>query len=355
MKSNNEDKYKPDCVAECGGGNIEEEISSNKKECTSCELLNDMRISDGSADVSTCASCGRVGEKDSNLKACTACKLVKYCNRECQIAHRPQHKKQCKKRAAELHDEALFKQPPLPFEDCPICFLRMPSKISGSTYMACCGKVICNGCIHAVKTKTKKHSLCVFCRTPEPASSLEEKERIKKRAEEGDTLAIYNMGSNYFSGDDGFEQNYVMALELFHKAGKLGYAPAYTNIGYAYRHGEGVDRNGKKAKHYYELAAVDGNEVARNNLGCIEAGAGNWDRALKHWMIAARNGYTNSLERIKELYTEGNATKDDYLNALSAYQEYLNEIKSVQRDNAAAFSAQYHRELGEVAPALRYY
>ena len=39
---------------------------------------------------------------------------VKYCNRECQIAHRPQHKKECKQRAAELHEEALFKQPPPP-------------------------------------------------------------------------------------------------------------------------------------------------------------------------------------------------------------------------------------------------
>ena len=39
------------------------------------------------------------------MKACTACNLVKYCNRECQIAHRPLHKRACKKRAAELHDK----------------------------------------------------------------------------------------------------------------------------------------------------------------------------------------------------------------------------------------------------------
>ena len=36
--------------------------------------------------------------------------------------------KQCKERAAELRDEALFKHPPAN-EDCPICFLPMPEKL----------------------------------------------------------------------------------------------------------------------------------------------------------------------------------------------------------------------------------
>ena len=49
--------------------------------------------------MSTCAACGKGGD---HLKACTACHLVKYCNRDCQIAHRPKHKKECRKRAAEL-------------------------------------------------------------------------------------------------------------------------------------------------------------------------------------------------------------------------------------------------------------
>ena len=75
--------------------------------------------------IAACANCGKGEESSDDLKACTACKLVKYCNRECQIAHRPLHKKACKKRAAEIHDEALFKEPP-PHEECPICFLPLP-------------------------------------------------------------------------------------------------------------------------------------------------------------------------------------------------------------------------------------
>ena len=91
--------------------------------------------------IIVCANCG-TGEKSAgDLKACTACKLVKYCNRDCQIAHRPQHKKACKKRAAELHDEALFNEPP-PREECPICMLPLPIAMDEQSFKSCCGKTM---------------------------------------------------------------------------------------------------------------------------------------------------------------------------------------------------------------------
>ena len=39
---------------------------------------------------------------------------------------------------------------------------------------------------------------------------------------------------------------------------------------------------------------------------------------------------------IQKLYKDGHATKDDYAKALKAYQAYISEIKSDQRDAAAA-------------------
>ena len=62
-------------------------------------------------EMHCCASCGTTGNDDVKLKDCSACHLMKYCSVKCQKDHRPQHKKECKKRAAELHDELLFKQP----------------------------------------------------------------------------------------------------------------------------------------------------------------------------------------------------------------------------------------------------
>ena len=58
-------------------------------------------------------------------------------------------------------------------------------------------------------------------------------------------------------------------------------------------------------------------------------------------MIAVRAGYANSLKEVKDLYSKGHATKDDYTRALQSYQAYLGEIKSKQRDEAAAFHEKY--------------
>ena len=112
--------------------------ASNEEELIS-EMLSQQRIEDLSNenDVSVCANCGKEG---SNLNICNKCKTVKYCNAACKKKHRSKHKKQCERRVAELHDEALFREPPPEYGDCPICFLRLPSMDDGKRYMSCCGK-----------------------------------------------------------------------------------------------------------------------------------------------------------------------------------------------------------------------
>ena len=78
------------------------------------EGIEKVTLLDSSTDLSevpkeTCANCAKEEDEDNNLKFCGACKLVKYCSAACQRAHRPLHKRECKQRVAELHDEALFK------------------------------------------------------------------------------------------------------------------------------------------------------------------------------------------------------------------------------------------------------
>ena len=55
---------------------------------------------------------------------------------------------------------------------------------------------------------------------------------------------LYNQGMYYQNGIKeihGLPPDYAKALELFHRAGELGYAKAYNNLGYAYENGEGVE------------------------------------------------------------------------------------------------------------------
>jgi len=289
--------------------------------------------------LSTCANCGKGEEASINLKSCAACMLVKYCSRDCQSAHRPQHKRECKERAKEIHEEKLFEQPP-PLEDCPICMIRLPTLDTGRTYMNCCGKVICTGCIHAVKSRARREEddVCPFCRTPPPRSDEEIIKRIEKRMELNDAQAISCLGDYYATRQYGLPQSYTKALELWHRSAELGHAEAFFDIAHAYTNGNGVERDEKKAKHFYEQAAMGRHVVARFYLGAAEMQKGKMGRALKHYMIAVKDGMDQCLENIKKLYRVGCATKDDYTEALRSYQAYLDEIKSDQRDKAAAYS-----------------
>jgi len=91
---------------------------------------------------------------------------------------------------------------------------------------------------------------CAFCRTPLPGDE-EAVNMHKKRIAAGDAGAMFTLGYHYDEGTLGLTQDRTKALELRHQAGELGCADAYYNIGYAYYHGEGVERDGKKAMHYY--------------------------------------------------------------------------------------------------------
>lgn len=274
---------------------------------------------------SVCANCGKEGSDVTNT--CNKCKSVKYCNAACKKKHRTKHKKACERRVAELHDEKLFKQPP-PLEDCPICFQRLPSLETGVAYKSCCGKMICSGCIHAPVYDHEGNTVaddCPFCRTPVPVSNNEMIERYEKLMEQNDAVAIYNFGCMYAHGHVK-PKNYAKALEFWQKAGELGYADAYYGIGMFYSLGKGVPIDENKERHYWELAAIGGNVDARYNLGVQEMQAGNMDRAIKHYMIAVRDGEVRCLVNIKYLYQCGHATKDDFTEAIRIYQAYLDDI-----------------------------
>ena len=288
--------------------------------------------------MSLCANCGKEG---SNLNTCNKCKETSYCNAVCKKKHRKKHKKQCERRVAELHDQELFKEPPPEFGDCPICFIRLPTMYGGRNNMSCCGKIICSGCCYADVYDNlgniNADKKCPFCRTPLSVSDEEVIVRLEKRMEVGDKHAFASMGNAYDEGDYGLPQDSAKAIECWRKAGKFG----YTNIGLAYYNGNGVERDEKMASHYFELAAMDGDVAARGNLGANEYDADNYDRALKHFMIAVRGGDTDSIKAIQQLYVNGHATKDHYANALRSHQAYVNEIKSDQRDKDAVFMDSY--------------
>jgi tetratricopeptide (TPR) repeat protein len=290
----------------------------------------------------SCANCGKAENDDAPLKTCNACKLVKYCGRECQIAHRSSHRKACKKRAAELYEEALFKQPPKE-DDCPICFQLLPNRALGKTFMSCCGKTICHGCRHTHELQSSGHPSCPFCRLRVASSTKECIAMMEKRVDANDAEAILQLGKIYLNGDEdsGIREDADKAVNLFHRAAELGSAEAYHSLSAMYVRGLGVKKDDTKAIQYCEKAAMAGNVNARFNLGNMDADAGNFDQAVKHWLIAASCGHIKAVNEIKKAMCDGNATRDHYAQALRGYQQWVNEVVSDERDRAAAYSDEY--------------
>ncbi|KAL7523925.1 hypothetical protein ACHAXR_001505 [Thalassiosira sp. AJA248-18] len=286
-------------------------------------------MSKANEDTPQCAACGKGGDA---LKKCNSCKLVKYCNINCQRAHWSVHKNVCKQRAAEIHDETLFKEPP-PFE-CPICFIHMPNS-TNIIYQTCCGKLICCGCEAGVEKECKVGvPACPFCRVLGPTTDKEIIRRVKKRMDVNDGEAFYMQGSWYKTGDFGFPQDLSKALELWHKAAQLGCAEAHAQLGNAYFYGQGVDKDKRKAKHHHELAAIGGHTVSRHNLASYDIVDRKMKRAMKHYMIAAGAGYAPSLQYIREGYLAGHISKNEYEQTLRAFQGASNDLKSDRRKEA---------------------
>ena len=317
--------------------------ASNKDESEQLtQLIEDLSIKNDSVKDSLmrCTACGKEGDGD-NMNTCNKCKAVKYCNAACKKKHKSKHKKACERRVAELYDQELFKGPPPPREDCPICFLPLPLDPRQSAFKSCCGKLICIGCVYAmalegVKRGKKKEELgmCAFCRMP--LSNLDE-ERIKqltKQIEKGSGKACCDLAKGYANGSNGMPQDTSKANELYLKAGELGCSHGYYNLGCSYLSGMGVEVDKVKAKHYFELSAMMGDVYARFFLGYLEAEAGNTQRAFKHFILSAKCGCKDSLSTVKSGFMDGDVTKEEYESTLRAYHNRHAEMKSDMRDIA---------------------
>jgi len=283
---------------------------------------------------SSCASCGIAENDDIKLKNCTACYLVRYCSIKCQKEHRSKHKKACKKRAAELRDELLFKQPDGScLGDCPICLIPHPFEPEKTVMTGCCSKQICRGCYYANQKREREARLehtCPFCREPTPATDEgADRQRRKRIAEANDPAALREVGRTRFDAGD-----YKGAFEYWTKAAVLGDVLSHFQLSCSYRYGHGVEKDEKRAVYHLEQAAIGGHPQARNIVGHIELENGRYERAIKHLTIAATLGDDQSLEALKELTCL--VSKEDLAATLRAHQAAVDATKSPHREAAEA-------------------
>ena len=218
-----------------------------------------------------------------------------------------------KKLEEELKGADLF-GPLLPTEDCAICLVPLSRLASNSVYWACCGNIICVGCVGENEALIKKQNeekkagkkvafTCPFCRELPPTSDDEIIRRLEARALKNDHVALHQLGSAFTTGNCGLPKDDLKALDCWIRAVELGSPEACVFTGHCYLKGNGVAVDKKRAALFERTGALRGDIQARHNVGCSEYfDLGNHDIGIRNWKIAAEAGYQRSLDALKKIY-----------------------------------------------------
>jgi TPR repeat protein len=195
-------------------------------------------------------------------------------------------------------------------------------------YYSCCGKSICNGCLHSFR-KSGNDEKCPFCNSDGSGKTDEDGVvETTKRAEANDPYSMHVLAHYYYHGLGGMQQNREKALELLTRSAGFGCSKAHNNMSLHYYEGGYM----KKAKFHYEAAAMAGNEVGRSNIGIIEFESGNIERAVKHWKIAASAGHYTAMFQLKTCFENSLVSRESIDSTLEAYNNSCAEMRSEARD-----------------------
>ena len=87
----------------------------------------------------------------------------------------------------------------------------------------------------------------------------------EKAAKAGYAIAQFNLGNIYHFGRDGFSEDYGKAYYWYQQASNQGHAMAARRIGYMYEHGNGFEPNLEKALYWHKIAAKRGNKFSKGD------------------------------------------------------------------------------------------
>jgi hypothetical protein len=164
--------------------------------------------------------------------------------------------------------------------------------------------------------------------------------RIRQKAEQGDTIAQFTLGSCYANGR-GVVRNYEEAVKWYYLSAKQGYAAAQNRLGVCYSKGLGVARDYAAAVAWYRRAAGQGNAFAEDNLGgCYFNGHGvvrDYAEAVRWYRLAAEQGNAIAQYHLGLCYHSGHGIAQDYAEAAVWYRKAAAQGNSAARNNLLVF------------------
>ncbi|WP_104751159.1 dynamin family protein [Helicobacter salomonis] len=158
-------------------------------------------------------------------------------------------------------------------------------------------------------------------------------------------------------------QDYTKAIEHYQKAGEMGCAEAYCNLGFMYYDSRGVPQDYVKAKEYWEKATEMGNSGACCNLGSLyEKGQGvaqDYSKAVEYYQKAAEMGSSAAYNNLGLMYFAGQGVAQDDAKAFE-YREIAKMMLDGKEPAEAYFEIGLMYDLGkgvqqDFSKALEYY
>lgn len=227
-------------------------------------------------------------------------------------------------------------------EECPLCLIALPILNKDIQFMACCGKRLCDGCIHKhLETEKdngvlKKDIKCAFCRRNMLSTAKDETKAIKKLIKKSDDYHVFMQMAGRYESGNGVLQSDTKALEMRIRAAELGYAGAYLEIGHWYLDTPNPDLS--KLMAFYKVAAKKGSTLAHEVIAEFYDSTGNVQMYIQHMKIAASAGYKEAMDKLMKAYKDKNLSKEELAQTLRAFQASCIEMKSKDRDDSKAFS-----------------
>ncbi len=295
---------------------------------------------DPQSDAISCSSCSISEDEDTQFKtkSCDNCDLVQDCSDDCEKEHMSAHEE-----SAKTHDKILFQQPESThLGDCTICLLPLLDDMDSFVMESCCSTFICIGCSYANRQRQLESNLeqtCPFCRVKPPATNEEGEVRKMKRVEANDPVALCEVGKKHYHDGD-----FSAAFEYWKRAIEgegPGAVDAHDNLAILYKKGlGGAEKDEQKELYHLKVAAIAGHPSARYSLANYEGRQGREDMAVKHLVIAVKQGSSQAIQTLKKMYGQGMIKKEGFAACLRVYQKAAEAAKSPQRELAAKSVAQ---------------
>ena len=247
-----------------------------------------------------------------------------------------------------------------PRRECPICYHGLPLKKTEQVYHACCGHVICNGCVvgklHAqlkelgkiVEGTTPEEAqfrlikdcgmyVCPYCRAPSPddeESLRRVNNRIKIRNDRDYSIALNQLGSYYKDGELGLPQNLKKAEEFYKKAYDLDDPVAAWNLYFLYdRH---YPDQKEKAREYLLRGEILGDLKCTQVLADHAHDSGDMEEFTRLCVKAVHLG-CDETPTLLDCHRHNLLSKDDLATTLRANQALKDEVTTKRRDFAKRY------------------